>query len=67
MATFKSKNNTKTIISKEFDLYGIVIIKSLSTILKIFNIKRNMYTFKIHIFTYHKILNISPLEYNPRI
>ena len=37
MATFKSKNNTKTIISKEFDLYGIVIMKSLSTILKIFN------------------------------
>ena len=45
MATFKSKNNTKTIISKEFDLYGIVIIKSLSTILKIFNIKRNMYMY----------------------
>ena len=45
MATFKPKNNTKTIISKELDLYGIVIIKSLSTILKIFNIKGNMYTF----------------------
>ena len=56
MATFKSKNNTKTIISKELDLYGIVIIKSLSTILKIFNIKGNMYTSKFPIFTYSNII-----------